>query len=327
MLRPLREAFPPERHPELLAGLARPDDAAVWRVSGDLAVIQTIDFFPPVVDDPYDYGRIAAANAMSDVYAMGGEVRLALNVAAFPEDLDPAVLADIFRGGADKVAEAGGVVAGGHTVIDAEPKYGLAVTGVVHPDAVLTTGGARPGDALLLTKPLGTGVLMNAARQSREGAGEGVAAAIASMCALNRHASHLARAAGVHAVTDVTGFGLSGHAAEVAAQSGATLAIDLAALPLLPGARRFAAEGAATAGGARNSAQLGDRVRIEGDPPPEIADLFHDPQTSGGLLIALPEDGAEALRAAIAAEGGGCWRVGGVEAGPPAVVARWDGAP
>ena len=172
MLRPLREAFPPERHPELLAGLARPDDAAVWRVSGDLAVIQTIDFFPPVVDDPYDYGRIAAANAMSDVYAMGGEVRLALNVAAFPEDLDPAVLADIFRGGADKVAEAGGVVAGGHTVIDAEPKYGLAVTGVVHPDAVLTTGGARPGDALLLTKPLGTGVLMNAARQRRESADE-----------------------------------------------------------------------------------------------------------------------------------------------------------
>ena len=327
MLRPLREAFPPERHPELLAGLARPDDAAVWRVSDDLAVIQTIDFFPPVVDDPYDYGRIAAANAMSDVYAMGGEVRLALNVAAFPDDLDPAVLASIFRGGADKVAEAGGVVAGGHTVIDAEPKYGLAVTGVVHPDAVLTTGGARPGDALLLTKPLGTGVLMNAARQRRDGAGEGVAAAIASMCALNRHASHLARAAAAHAVTDVTGFGLSGHAAEVAEQSGATLAIDLAALPLLPDARRFAAEGAATAGGARNRDQLGDRVRLEGSPPPEIADLFHDPQTSGGLLIALPEAEAEALREAIAAEGGGCWRVGRVEAGPPAVAARWEAAP
>ena len=324
MLRPLREAFPPERHPELLAGLARPDDAAVWRVSDDLAVIQTIDFFPPVVDDPYDYGRIAAANAMSDVYAMGGEVRLALNVAAFPDDLDPAVLASIFRGGADKVAEAGGVVAGGHTVIDAEPKYGLAVTGVVHPDAVLTTGGARPGDALLLTKPLGTGVLMNAARQRRDGAEEGVAAAIASMCALNRHASHLARAAAAHAVTDVTGFGLSGHAAEVAEQSGATLAIDLAALPLLPDARRFAAEGAATAGGARNRDQIGDRVRLEGSPPPEIADLFHDPQTSGGLLIALPEAEAEALREAIAAEGGGCWRVGRVEAGPPAVAARWE---
>ena len=327
MLRPLRQAFPPERHPELLAGLARPDDAAVWRVSEDLAVIQTLDFFPPVVDDPYDYGRIAAANAMSDVYAMGGEVRLALNVAAFPDDLDPAVLADIFRGGADKVAEAGGVVAGGHTVIDAEPKYGLAVTGVVHPDAVLTTGGARPGDALLLTKPLGTGVLMNAARQRRDGAEEGVAAAIASMCALNRHASHLARAAAARAVTDVTGFGLSCHAAGMAEQSGATLAIDLAALPLLPDARRFAAEGAATAGGARNRDQLGARVRIEGSPPPEIADLFHDPQTSGGLLIALPEAGAEALREAIADEGGGCWRIGRVEAGPPSVAARWEQAP
>ena len=291
-------------------------------MSDDLAVIQTLDFFAPVIDDPYDYGQIAAANAMSDVYAMGGEVRLALNIAAFPEDLDPELLAEIFRGGAEKVAEAGAVVAGGHTVIDREPKYGLSVMGLIHPDAVLTKGGAQPGDALLLTKPLGTGILMSAAKGQRAGVEEGLAAAVASMKALNRHAAHLARAAAVHALTDVTGFGLAGHGAEVAARSDATVAFDLAALPLLPGAARFARDGVVTGGGDRNLEQLGDRVRIEGGPPPELVDLLYDPQTSGGLLMALPAAEAEALRAVIAGDGGGCWRVGHVEAGPPLVVAR-----
>ena len=289
-------------------------------MSDDLAVIQTLDFFPPVVDDPYIYGQIAAANAMSDVYAMGGEVRVALNIAAFPEDLDPELLAEIVRGGADKVAEAGGVVAGGHTVIDAEPKYGLSVMGVIHPDAVLTTGGAQPGDALLLTKPLGTGILMSAA--GSEGAEAGFEAAVESMRTLNRHPAHLARAAAAHAVTDVTGFGLAGHAAEVARQSDATLVFDLDALPLLPDAARFAAEGVVTGGGNRNVAHLGDRVRIEGDPDQALVDVFYDPQTSGGLLIAVPEADADALRDAIADDGGGCWRVGRVEEGPPVVVAR-----
>lgn len=320
MLRPLQETFAANEHPELLVGLARPDDAAIYRLSDDLAVIQTLDFFPPVVDDPYIYGQIAAANAMSDVYAMGGEVRVALNIAAFPEDLDPELLAEIVRGGADKVAEAGGVVAGGHTVIDAEPKYGLSVMGVIHPDAVLTTGGAQPGDALLLTKPLGTGILMSAA--GREGAEAGFEAAVESMRALNRHPAHLARAAAAHAVTDVTGFGLAGHAAEVALQSDATLVFDLDTLPLLPDAARFAAEGVVTGGGNRNVAHLGDRVRIEGDPDQALVDVFYDPQTSGGLLIAVPEADADALRDAIAGEGGGCWRVGRVEEGPPIVVAR-----
>ena len=289
------------------------DDAAVFRVSDDLAVIQTLDFFPPVVDDPYIYGQIAAANAMSDVYAMGGEVKLALNIAAFPEDLDPELLAEIVRGGADKVAEAGGVVAGGHTVIDAEPKYGLSVMGVIHPDAVLTTGGAQPGDALLLTKPLGTGILMSAA--GREGAGAGFEAAVESMRALNRHSAHLARAAAAHAVTDVTGFGLAGHASEVAQQSGATLVFDLDALPLLPDAARFAAEGVVTGGGNRNVAHLGDRVRIEGEPDQALVDVFYDPQTSGGLLIAVPEADAAALSDAIAGEGGGCWRIAACRGG------------
>ena len=322
MLRPLQETFAANEHPELLVGLARPDDAAIYRLSDDLAVIQTLDFFPPVVDDPYDYGRIAAANAMSDVYAMGGEVKLALNIAAFPDDLDPSLLAEIFRGGADAVAEAGGVIAGGHTVIDAEPKYGLSVMGVIHPDAVLRTSGAQPGDALLLTKPLGTGIVMSAAGQQRDGFEEGLEAAVASMVQLNRHAAHLARAAGVHALTDVTGFGLAGHAAEIAGQSDVTLALDLGALPLLPGAERFAELGCATGGGARNRDGLGDRVRIEGEPSAAIIDLLYDPQTSGGLLIALPEDGAEALRREIEARTGGCWRIGRVEAGPPLVVAR-----
>ena len=322
MLRPLQETFAADEHPELLVGLSRPDDAAIYRLSDDLAVIQTLDFFPPVVDDPYDYGRIAAANAMSDVYAMGGEVKLALNIAAFPDDLDPSLLAEIFRGGADAVAEAGGVIAGGHTVIDAEPKYGLSVMGVIHPDAVLRTAGAQPGDALLLTKPLGTGIVMSAAGQQRDGFEEGLEAAVASMIQLNRHAAHLARAAGVHALTDVTGFGLAGHAAEIAGQSDVTLALDLGALPLLPGAERFAALGCATGGGARNRDGLGDRVRIEGDPSEALIDLLYDPQTSGGLLIALPADGAEALRREIEARTGGCWRIGRVEAGPPLVVAR-----
>ena len=322
MLRPLQETFPADEHPELLVGLARPDDAAIYRISEDLAVIQTLDFFPPIVDDPYDYGRIAAANAMSDIYAMGGEVRLALNIAAFPDDLDPSVLTDIFRGGADAVAEAGGVIAGGHTVIDAEPKYGLSVMGLIHPDAVLRSGGARPGDVLLLTKPLGTAIVMSAAGQRRPGHEEGLAAAVGSMTQLNRHAAHLARAAGVHAMTDVTGFGLAGHAAEIASQSEATLVLEFGSLPLLPGAERFAALIGATGGGARNRAGLGDRVRIEGDPPDALVDLLYDPQTSGGLLIALAEDAAETLRAAIEERAGGCWRIGRVEAGPPLVVAR-----
>ena len=322
MLRPLQERFPPADYPDLLVGLARSDDAAVFRISDELAIIQTLDFFPPVVDDPYTYGQIAAANAMSDVYAMGGEVRLALNIAAFPDDLDPAILSEIFRGGADKVAEAGGVIAGGHTIIDKEPKYGLSVMGVVHPRAILRKGGALPGDALLLTKPLGTGVLLTAAKQLRPGHEAGLAAAVAAMSRLNRHAAHLARAAAVHALTDVTGFGLAGHAAEMAEGSGATLVLELAALPLLADARRFAAEGATTGGGARNREQLGDRVRVPAGAADALVDLLYDPQTSGGLLMALPVDRADALAAAIAAQEGGCWRIGHVEAGPAVVEVR-----
>ena len=326
VLQPLRDTFDASDHPDLLVGLDSADDAAVYRVSDELALIQTLDFFPPVVDDPYTYGAIGAANAMSDVYAMGGEVRFALNIAGFPEDLDPDILGEIFRGGAEKVREAGGVIAGGHTLFDAEPKYGLSVTGMIHPAAVITKGGAEPGDALLLTKPTGTGVLLTAAQQDHEDSASGLSAAVTSMLALNRHASHLARAAGVHAMTDVTGFALLGHASEVAMQSGVRIVIEANAVPLLTDAYRFAEAGAITGGGNRNREQLGERVSLPDDLDDTLGQLLYDPQTSGGLLIAVPEDRAEALRAQIesesAADGGGCWRIGSVEAGEPGVVVR-----
>lgn len=322
VLRPIKDRFKPEDHPDLLVGLARSDDAAVFRVSDDVALIQTLDFFPPVVDDPYTWGLIAAVNAMSDVYAMGGEVKLALNIAAWPDDLDPDLLAEVFRGGADAVAEAGGVIAGGHTVFDKEPKYGLSVTGMVHPAAIITKGGAQPGDILLLTKPLGTGILMTAAKQQLAGAEAALEGAVASMRRLNRHAAHLARAAGVHAMTDVTGFAITGHAAEMAEQARVSFVLDRGALPELPEARRFASEGAVTGGASRNREQLGDRIQLPADLDDGTGHLLFDPQTSGGLLIAVPEAEAEPLRARIAEVEGGCWVVGRVQAGPAVVVVR-----
>ncbi|GBD12910.1 Selenide, water dikinase [bacterium HR24] len=283
--------------PDLLVGLASPDDAAVLRLGDDLAAVLTVDFFPPVVDDPYDYGAIAAANAMSDVYAMGGEVALALNVAGFPEDLPRDIVVRILQGGADKVREAGAVVAGGHTVIDREPKYGLCVLGLVHPKQVLTKGGARPGDALLLTKPIGTGIVTTAGKQG-VAEPEHLAAAVASMKALNRHAVHVARALGAHAVTDITGYGLIGHAWEMALQSRARLRIRASAVPLLPGTLDYAARGIYSGGGHRNQRYFGPRVQVDEslDEPLRLA-LF-DPQTSGGLLMAVPAGSASRIAAA-----------------------------
>lgn len=319
VLRPLEDIFSSSEHPDLLVGLTKSDDAAVYKISDELAVILTLDFFPPVVDDPYTYGEIAAANAMSDVYAMGGEVRVALNIAAFPEDLDPSLLSDIFRGGADKVREAGGVIAGGHTIIDQEPKYGLSVMGFVNPDAIFQKGGARPGDALLLTKPLGTGILMTAAKELHPGYEEGIEGAITSMRRLNQHAAHLSHAAGVNAVTDITGFGLAGHAAEMASHSGATLVIDVDAVPELRHARRFAREGMVTSGSIRNMDQLGDRVVLREALDQSLRELLYDPQTSGGLLISVNSDRAEDLRLAITEHEGDCWKIGRVETGPQVV--------
>jgi selenide,water dikinase len=287
----IAQAFAGRPFPDLLVGLEGPDDAAVYRLSDDLAIVQTIDFFPPVVDDPWTYGAIAAANAMSDVYAMGGEVLMALNVAGFPQDLDPAMVAAIFRGGAEKVAEAGGIIAGGHTLYDAEPKYGLSVTGTVHPDRVLKKAGARPGDALVLTKPLGTGIVLTAAREDRD-AGRHAQAAIASMLTLNRHGSHVALEAGAHAMTDVTGFGILGHAREMANRSGVAIEIDAAALPFLPGALEYAGAGIVTGGAHRNREGLAGHVHVAPGIDPALEHVLFDPQTSGGLLMALAPERA-----------------------------------
>src|SRR5437016_5077841 len=236
---------------DLLVGLGAADDAAVYRLAPDLAIVETVDFFPPVVDDPWTWGAVAAVNAMSDVYAMGGEVLFALAVAGIPRDFDKKVIAEVFRGGAEKVAEAGGVVAGGHTVIDPEPKYGLCVTGRVHPERIFIKGGLRPGDRLLLSKPLGTGVVTTAAKDEAAPP-EVVDEAVASMLRLNRVAARVAREHGATGATDITGFGLLGHATEMIAASGAGIALTASRLPLLPGALALAEAGRFSGGMKRN---------------------------------------------------------------------------
>ncbi len=302
--------------PNLLVGLGTPDDAAVYRLSADLALVQTVDFFPPIVDDPYTFGAIAAANALSDVYAMGGTPILALAIAGFPEDLAPAVISAILQGGADKVAEAGAVVAGGHTVIDKEPKYGLCVTGLVHPDHLTAKARARPGDVLLLTKPIGTGVITTAHKRGVV-ADEHLQAAVASMVRLNRRAAELAGAAGLHGATDITGYGLLGHAEELARNSGVAIEIGLGAVPLLPGALDYARQGIFAGGLIRNHEYLvGEgRVRMAEGLDTSHAMLLFDPQTSGGLLFVLPPDAADALLVRFAAEGESIWRIGSVREG------------
>src|SRR5438552_588831 len=302
VLRPVAATFAPGAFPDLLIGLEGPDDAAVYRLTDDLAIVQTVDFFPPVVDDPYHYGAIAAANAMSDVYAMGGEVLMALNIVGFPQDLDPAILARILEGGAHKVAEAGGVIAGGHTLYDAEPKYGLAVTGTVHPQQVIAKSGAQPGDALVLTKPLGTGIVLTAARDGLDHAHH-ADKAIESMLALNRHASHLAREAGAHAMTDVTGFALLGHANEIALRSKVRVVIDAFTIPLLPGVLDYAEAGIETGGAQRNREGLAGRIELPRYIENAVERVLNDPQTSGGLLIALAPADAEAMVAQLHADG------------------------
>lgn len=270
----------------LIVGPEKSDDAAVYKISGDLALIVTVDFFTPVVDDPYLFGQIAAANALSDIYAMGGRPLLALNVACFPGCLPVEVLSEIIRGGADKVQEAGALIGGGHTVQDDEPKYGLAVVGLVHPDAVLSNATARPGDALILTKPLGTGIINTAIKGGLAG-DEVYRAAVEQMRALNRGAADCLAEAGASACTDITGFGFLGHAAEMAKASGVNLTIDSAAIPLLPGTLEFARMGLIPAGAYDNRRFLGEDVLFADGVAQEMQDALCDPQTSGGLLIAV----------------------------------------
>jgi len=305
--------------PELIAGLDPPDDAAVYLLSDDLAVIGTVDFFPPLVDDPATYGAIAAANACSDVFAMGGRVLFALSIAAFPEDLPPDVMAAIVGGAAEVVLEAGGTLAGGHTIRDPEPKFGLAVVGVAHPDRLLRKGGARPGDTLLLTKPLGTGLLVSGDRQGRTAPGD-LDAAVASMRTLNRAAADVLVQAGVTGATDVTGFGLLGHGLEMARASGARLVFEAAAIPALPGALALAAAGVETGGAAHNRRFTAPALTVAAGVAPEIVTLAHDAQTSGGLLAAVAADALVAVEAGLAAAGVRSWRVGRAEAGEPGVA-------
>lgn len=309
--------------PNIIVGLQTSDDAAVYRISGELAMVQTVDFFPPVVDDPFTYGAIAAANSMSDVFAMGGEVLFALNIAAFPDDLPLDILSSIFAGGASKAQEAGIVIAGGHTITDAEPKYGLVVTGTIHPDRILTKAGARPGDVLYLTKPLGTGIITTAMKQ-QAAAQEHADAAVESMLLLNRIASRLAQSVTVRACTDVTGFGLLGHATEIAIKSGVQLTIESSALPWLPGAQQYTNEGRVPGGTGRNQEFYVNEARCGitfTDSIDSITTaLMFTPETSGGLLLSVDPRRTSKLEAAFEQADHGLWRIGEVQAGQGIVV-------
>ena len=300
--------------PDLLVGLEVADDAAVYRLNDQQAIVQTLDFFAPIVDDPYTFGAIAAANALSDVYAMGGEPLFALNIAAFPEELAAEVVGEIFRGGAEKVREAGALIAGGHSIYDAEPKYGLAVTGTVHPDRILTKAGARPGDAVYISKPLGTGVLCSWHKGG--GIDDGaLQPAIASMLRLNRDAARAAIEAVAHALTDITGFGLLGHADEVARASGVRIVLNAGAVPLLDGALDAVRAGVRTGGSNRNEEYLAERVTFAGSVTRELSELLYDPQTSGPLFVVLPPTNAAAFETACAARDQRCWRIGEIVEG------------
>jgi selenide, water dikinase len=298
---------------ELIAGLAPADDAAAYRVSDDLAIIGTLDFFPPLVDDARTFGEIAAANALSDVFAMGGRVLFALSIAAFPEELPRDVLAAVLDGAADMVREAGGALAGGHTIRDPEPKYGLAVIGAAHPDRLLRKGGARPGDALILTKRLGTGLLVSGSRQGRAAEAH-LMGAIDQMRTLNRTASEVLVAHRITGATDITGFGLLGHGLEMARASGTRFVFDSSALPALPGAVDLAAAGVETGGAAHNRRYVRSVLDVAAGVPPELVTLAHDPQTSGGLLAAIPADRLHGVRTSLRDAGVDHWVVGRVEA-------------
>ena len=284
-------------------GIATSDDAGVFRLRDDLAIVNTVDFFTPIVDDPYTFGAISAANSLSDVYAMGGVPRTAMNIVCFPQkELDKEILVEILRGGAEKAEEAGVVVVGGHTVDDPELKYGMAVTGIIDPRRVIRNVGATPGDALVLTKPLGTGILATALKRDELGA-RAYAAAVESMTTLNKGASEAMLRYDVHAATDVTGFGLLGHGHGMAHGSDATLEIEAAALPLLPDLEALVIAGHLTGGCKRNRAYLEDKVLVAPRVPDALREAAYDPQTSGGLLIALPADQAERLLGDLRAQG------------------------
>ena len=289
-----------EKDPNLLVGYDSSDDAAVYQITEDIALVQTVDFFPPMVEDPYTFGQIAAANALSDVYAMGGEVKTALNLVCFPENMDLNVLGEILRGGAEKVAEAGGILAGGHSIADTGVKYGLSVTGLVDPHHLYANDAGKPGDKLILTKALGVGLLCTANRVG-EAAPEHMAAAIASMTTLNKTAAEISRKYTVHAATDVTGFSFLGHLHEM---MGGKLSCVIGArtVPVLPGAEKAADDFLYTAAGQRNRNHTGPFVRFDGVPF-AMEEVLFDPQTSGGLLLVVDPADAKALELELQAAG------------------------
>ena len=285
--------------PNLLVGISTGDDAGVYRVRDDLAIVSTVDFFTPVVDDPYTYGQIAAANALSDVYAMGGRPITALNLVCWPQSgLPREMLGEILRGGSDKAKEAGALIVGGHSVADEEVKYGMAVTGLIDPARVIRNVGARAGDALVLTKPLGTGVLMTAFKRDRL-APEHYDSAVATMMQLNARAAEVMLQFEVHAATDITGFGLVGHSSKMADGSGVTIVFEESDLPLLPGALECCREGFIPGGGTRNREFYSPRTKLSEEVSDEMIAIAFDPQTSGGLLIAVPDPDAIKLVAAL----------------------------
>jgi selenide,water dikinase len=293
------KGLPQSVHPNLLVGFNKADDAGVWRIDDKTALVQTVDFFPPIVDDPYFFGQIAAANALSDVYAMGGRPLTALNIVAFPSSTMPGqILADILRGGLDKIEEAGAVVVGGHSIKDKELKYGVAVTGIVDPNRVVTNSGARVGDKLFLTKSLGTGIITTGIKRNVVSA-ELTKQVIRQMAELNRTAAELMVQFGVTSATDITGFGLLGHAYEMAHGSGVGIRLHSGAIPLLPEAVRLAGEGVNPGGANDNRGYLEDKVTIAATVDPNLAQVLYDPQTSGGLLIAIPAAQAEQFAAAL----------------------------
>lgn len=298
----------------LLVGLAAPDDAAVYRLAEDRAIIQTMDFFPPVVDDAYTFGAIAAANAMSDVYAMGGEVLFGLNIAAWREDLPLELLAEILRGGAEKMREGGGVIAGGHTITDKEPKYGIAVTGMVNPREIFTKAGAQIGDILILTKPLGTGILTTAGKNGIVSEDD-LNTAIRWMLTLNRDAARAAHKAGIRSATDISGYALLGHAYEMASASQVRFEFELKRLPVLDGAFDLVKRGSMPGGTARNRDYLRDKVFLPQDLSDEWDGVLFDPQTSGGLLLAVAPDKIDMLVNAFRERAVAHWMVGQVTAG------------
>jgi selenide,water dikinase len=312
-LEELLRGFVPAEAENLLVGLAPADDAAVYKLDDERALVFTVDFFPPLVDDPELFGRIAATNALNDVFAMGGSPLLALSIAAFPESLPNETLAAVFGAADEQVRAAGAILAGGHTLRDDEPKYGLAVVGTVHPAGFWSKSGARPGDALLLTKPLGTGMLLHAAREGRRHE-EGLEAAAGSMTELGRAVADALRPFSPNAVTDVTGFGLLGHVHELADRSGVRVELDAEALPFFPGARELAAAGIRTGGDRRNRDFAAPHVAAEGVAEDVLA-LAYDPQTSGGFLVSLPAEKALVVQAELASRQQSAWLVGRVVEG------------